>query len=153
MATRRGARCSTERGTPAKTMCKHRHKLCFTGALIHEDIKNVTCVTLQRSNCRAGLLRALQGESQVLRPAAAQSGDCPCRLPSASSVPGVGLGLVLPFLTAINSPARHCAFPVGGGSRSPGHLLCSRGSAGGRSVQQHQGSRLPRISCGSRQQF
>lgn len=103
MATRRGTRCSTERGTPAKTMCKHCHKLCFTGALIHEDIKNVTCVTLQRSNCRAGLPCALQGEPKVLHPAVAWSRGCACRLPSARSVPGVGLGLALPLPMVINS--------------------------------------------------
>lgn len=70
-ATRRGTRCSPQHGTLAKTMRKHCHELCFTGTIIHEDIKNVTCVAVQSSNCRAGLLRAPRGESQILHPAAA----------------------------------------------------------------------------------
>lgn len=60
MAPYRGNQYGTERGTVAKTMCKHDHKLCFTGALIHEDIKGVTCGTSptrpQRSNCKLAAL-------------------------------------------------------------------------------------------------
>lgn len=60
MAPCRGNQYGTERGTLAKTMCKHEHKLCFTGALIHEDIKGVTCGTSptrpQRSNCKLAAL-------------------------------------------------------------------------------------------------
>lgn len=98
MAPCRGNQYGTERGTLAKTMCKHEHKLCFTGALIHEDIKGVTCgtspTTPWRSNCK---LAALCSAGLVQHFPAS---GCLSELSSL----GFLLGLVLPFLQGTTIP-------------------------------------------------
>lgn len=85
--------------------------------------------TLPASRC--GGLIAERGchvlRSQVLRLAAAQSWGCAGRPPLARSVPAVGLGLVLPFLSVIDRPDITALSPRAVGAAAPLIASAARG--------------------------